>query len=342
MQPNFCLNNPLVETIVGKLYDIITKPSIDPHKTWKEKLAEFLILSNKALPHVSNQCNYNSNLRTQETSQQTKITSIAATKNLKGESSHPDLSFDTDGTSVNITTSSCISCSAFGSVVDCMQQALQHQTYEDIIKARTAPLEVKETSSSSKNVFSEEASHKWKIGEDVGEDEMVTLRFEKDESDKDNDKPSTSSAKDLDFYVEHADVENVFEHAPPAEPVTPSKQDDKISVDEPMPRVVSEKPFSNKESIANDETITKKESVVKSEFADKDESIFKNESFIKDKPILKDESAEKAEIILRNESFLEDKSAVKDESFENDESVIKGDYVAEEGSIVKAGFEEKE
>ncbi|TMW48265.1 hypothetical protein DOY81_006658 [Sarcophaga bullata] len=267
IQLNFCLNNPLVESTIGKLYDIITTPSDDPHKSWKEKLAEFLMLSNKDLPHISNQCNYNTSLRAQETSQQTKITSIAATKKTGEKPTFSDLDFDTDGTSVNITTSSCISCSAFGSAAECIHQDLHHPPYEDIIKLRTAPLEVKKSSSSDKPVLAEEeASGKWKVEEFLDEEEDI-IPFERD-GDK-VDKLSSPLAKDLD-EMEQPDIEPKFEEPPPAEPV----QEDII-----------ETPLEDKE------IVTKDESDVKGEVDVKDESMVKDESVAQEVPAKEEEPA---------------------------------------------------
>ncbi|XP_023297232.2 uncharacterized protein LOC111679863 [Lucilia cuprina] len=189
-QIKFCANNPLVESTINTLYDIVVNPAKDPHKSWKEKLAESLISTNTTIPHISNQCCHNLNLNAQDTAQQTKITCFKHEKvQLRGSlSSDLDMSRDCS----SLTTSSCVSCSAFDSDADCIQQTFE-QPFTEIIKARTAPLEVQETSSSSTLKSEQEgALEDWLTEEhavglsanDIGEDKIVDEDF-KDGADKD-------------------------------------------------------------------------------------------------------------------------------------------------------------
>lgn len=100
------------------------------------------MLTNEALPQISNQCSYNSQLNMQDTAQQTKITCFKP-EEIKGNVfkgfSLSDMSLSKYCSSLNITTSSCVSCSGFESGAECVKQTYQ-QSLEEIIKARTAPL----------------------------------------------------------------------------------------------------------------------------------------------------------------------------------------------------------
>ncbi|XP_073820094.1 uncharacterized protein [Musca autumnalis] len=144
-QMEFSKDKPFVASLISGVYDIVTQTSVDPHKSWKEKLANFLLLSNKDLPQVSNQCSWNSSLNMREIGQQTKVTAFKHDHNLAfkhSKSSTMDL--DTDGTSLNLTTSSCVSCSDFNSNDDCLQQGI---SLMNMIKMKTAPLAISESSS---------------------------------------------------------------------------------------------------------------------------------------------------------------------------------------------------
>ncbi|XP_037816977.1 uncharacterized protein LOC119607214 [Lucilia sericata] len=192
-QIKFCDNNPLVESTINTLYDIVTNSAKDPHKSWKEKLAESLISTNTTLPHISNQCCHNLNLNAQDTAQQTKITCFKHEKVERKGSLSSDLDISRDCSSLNVTTSSCVSCSAFDSDADCIQQTFE-QPFTAIIKARTASLKVQESSSSSTLKSEQEgALEDWITEEhtvgvvvnEIEEDKIVDEDF-KDGADKDN------------------------------------------------------------------------------------------------------------------------------------------------------------
>ncbi|XP_075169509.1 uncharacterized protein LOC142241605 [Haematobia irritans] len=143
-QVNISCNNPFVSSLIGQVYEITTKTEIDPHKSWKQKLAEWLILSNKDLPQVSNQCVLNPSPNVRNIAQQTKMTFI---KPQYGDqivndkaSKSSGMGFDTDGTSLNITTSSCMTCSDFASSDIYFQK--QDSSLLDLIKSKTVPLNV--------------------------------------------------------------------------------------------------------------------------------------------------------------------------------------------------------
>lgn len=178
----FCANNPFVSNTLASLYDIVTKPDVDPHKSWKQKLAESLILSNKSLPQISNQCCYNSNLNAQETGQQTQITCFQHQKeedNFLKKSLSSDLCKDCS--SWNVTTSSCVSCSGFDSGTECMRQIYEHPL-EAIVKARTVPLSLKESSSSFTKSLKEISTAECLIEEQEGDLDVNEDKFNSNEN----------------------------------------------------------------------------------------------------------------------------------------------------------------
>ncbi|XP_005186032.1 uncharacterized protein LOC101889369 isoform X2 [Musca domestica] len=141
----FSKDNSIVSSLISGVYDIATQPATEPHKNWKEKLTDCLILSNKNLPRVSNQCSWNPSVNVREISQQTKITTLKHNNNAALNDSNFSIDFDTDGISLNITTTSCVSCSDFNSGDDCI---LQGKSLIYMTKMKTAPLEVRSASTS--------------------------------------------------------------------------------------------------------------------------------------------------------------------------------------------------
>ncbi|KAM7362534.1 uncharacterized protein ACRADG_013168 [Cochliomyia hominivorax] len=189
-QNKFCTNNPLLDTTISTLYDIVTNPEIDPHKSWKVKLAEALALANKSVPQVSNQCSHNPKLNVQEMAQQTKITCLKHEKDEKEDENISKIfsDFSKDFTSFNVTTSSCISCSSFDSAAKCVQQTHEHPL-SMIIKARTVPLAMSESLSSSTDRTAKEnvmekfimEEHAAEVNKDLAENLVLDVNIKRGE-----------------------------------------------------------------------------------------------------------------------------------------------------------------
>uniref|UniRef100_A0A1I8NVK7 Nucleoside diphosphate kinase-like domain-containing protein n=1 Tax=Stomoxys calcitrans TaxID=35570 RepID=A0A1I8NVK7_STOCA len=151
-QHDFSCDNPLISSQIIKVYDLVGKPDTGPLKSWKRKLAEWLIHSNKDLPQVSNQCSKNPALNIHEMAEQTKGTALPYRQGdlqSKTKTSNSSVDFDSDGTSFSITTSSCVTCSGFSGREEYVQQ---QQSLTDIINSKTAPLSAINSTSSTTGV----------------------------------------------------------------------------------------------------------------------------------------------------------------------------------------------
>lgn len=186
-QAKFCADNPVIEKTINALYDIVTNPKKEEHKSWQEKLAESLIGTNRDLPNISNLCSYNLDLNKQDTAQQTDISSLmieGRKDNALRKTSSNDISKNCS--SLNFTTSSCLSCSGFESGAVCFQRPSQNPL-EQIVRDRTANLEALRQSSASSmhtelniedKAIGEELCDNV-IGHEVKEDNCETSKFSK-------------------------------------------------------------------------------------------------------------------------------------------------------------------
>lgn len=139
----FCTKNPIIKPLLQELYDITKETEPDRNKEWKVQVADYLNSSNKNLPMISN-LGIRTTLRNlQERAQQTKFTMFKqfnVHKGLDGGSMATLKSQFTGGSSVHISTSSCVSCSDFGSTDDRIRHIHRKEPLTDLIKKKTAPL----------------------------------------------------------------------------------------------------------------------------------------------------------------------------------------------------------
>lgn len=151
-QMQFCKQNTVIGPLIAEMYNMLKFPDEEPDKSWKRKIAEFLLRDNPNLPRITNICNRCLRKNFVETPQQTIITSMKQDREplrsfRKGLKITPsfhtqDLSADTVDSSLNVTSSSCISCSIFSSQDNL---ATQQHTYpkkpvEEVITIKTVPL----------------------------------------------------------------------------------------------------------------------------------------------------------------------------------------------------------
>ncbi|XP_065371161.1 uncharacterized protein LOC135963298 [Calliphora vicina] len=251
-QIKFCTNNSLVQSTITTLYDIVKNREKDPHKSWKEKLAESLILANKTLPHISNQCCHSSNLNAQDMAQQTKITCFKHVKEDDGNYLSSDMDISKYCSSLNFTTSSCVSCSGFDSGAECIKQTYERPLSE-VIKARTAPLTAQESSSIStvetvqENVLEELVMDEHVAVVDVADfgEDQVLYDNEKEENVKSDLADGEGLDNDIitDFNMEiKADVilttepaninDNAINEIPDIESPQLSTNDNKVSIED--------------------------------------------------------------------------------------------------------------
>ncbi|KAL9897850.1 uncharacterized protein ACN427_006225 [Glossina fuscipes fuscipes] len=139
----FGTRNPIIKPLLQKLYDITTETEPDHNKVWKVQVADYLNSSNKNLPRISNLGIRTTLRNVQERAQQTKFTTFKQFK------VHPGLdrgsaatlkSQISGGSSVHISTSSCVSCSDFGSTDERIWHIHRKEPLTDLIKKKTAPL----------------------------------------------------------------------------------------------------------------------------------------------------------------------------------------------------------
>uniref|UniRef100_A0A1B0BME9 Nucleoside diphosphate kinase-like domain-containing protein n=1 Tax=Glossina palpalis gambiensis TaxID=67801 RepID=A0A1B0BME9_9MUSC len=149
-QIKFCTKAHVIGPMIHELYDIVTqKDDKDANKTWKMKLAEALESSHAGLPQISNVCNYSPSLNMLGKAVQTKATSFkpirlhpgAGTGSTATLKSHV-ISYTTQATTFDSSSSSCISCTSFESIETCMRQSYRKVPLVDLVKAKTAPLEI--------------------------------------------------------------------------------------------------------------------------------------------------------------------------------------------------------
>uniref|UniRef100_A0A1A9UXF1 NDK domain-containing protein n=1 Tax=Glossina austeni TaxID=7395 RepID=A0A1A9UXF1_GLOAU len=149
-QLKFCKKADIIGPMMHELYDIVNqKDDKDANKGWKTKLAEALDLSHAGLPQISNLCNYSPSPNMLGKAIQTKATSFkpirlhpgAGTGSTATLKSHA-ISYTTQGTTLDSSSSSCISCTSFESIDKCLRQAYRKVPLADLIKAKTAPLEI--------------------------------------------------------------------------------------------------------------------------------------------------------------------------------------------------------
>lgn len=146
----FCKKAHIIGPMAHELYDIVNqKDDKDANKSWKIKLAEALELSHAGLPQISNFCNYSPSPNMLGKAIQTKATSFkpvrlhpgAGTGSTATLKSHA-ISYTTQGTTLDTSSSSCISCTSFQSIDTCMRQSYRKVPLADLVKAKTAPLEI--------------------------------------------------------------------------------------------------------------------------------------------------------------------------------------------------------
>lgn len=140
----------------SEIYAIVTEPESDNRKIWKQQLVDWVIFPHKDRPGVSGQCLHHPDLNLRETAQQTDGVTVLKHGCRKGDQENhhiSDMCFDSDGTSLNLTTSSCVTCSNFSSTDICAQQK---RPFIDVIKAKTAKLTIPKTSSSSEDLKEDE------------------------------------------------------------------------------------------------------------------------------------------------------------------------------------------
>uniref|UniRef100_A0A1B0A802 Uncharacterized protein n=1 Tax=Glossina pallidipes TaxID=7398 RepID=A0A1B0A802_GLOPL len=147
-QLEFCKKAHIIGPTMHELYDIVNqKDDKDANKAWKIKLAEALELSHAGLPQISNFCNYSPSPNMLGKGIQTKATSFKPARLHPGTGSTATLkshviSYTTQGTTLDTSSSSCISCTSFQSIDTCMRQSHRKVPLADLVKAKTAPLEI--------------------------------------------------------------------------------------------------------------------------------------------------------------------------------------------------------
>uniref|UniRef100_A0A1A9WJR8 NDK domain-containing protein n=1 Tax=Glossina brevipalpis TaxID=37001 RepID=A0A1A9WJR8_9MUSC len=180
-QLKFCTKTHIIKPMMSELYDIVTqKDDKDANKSWKTKLAEALELSHAGLPQISNLYNYSPSPHMLAKAIQTKATSFKPVKLHRGMDggssatlkSHV-LSCTTQGT-LDLSSSSCISCSSFQSIDTCMRQSYRKLPLSDLVKAKTAPLDL---SVSEEEIDKIKVAEKEKVGM---AEEVLKMDFEEE------------------------------------------------------------------------------------------------------------------------------------------------------------------
>lgn len=141
----------------SEIYATVTEPESDNRKIWKQQLVDWVIFPHKDRPGVSGQCSHHPDLNLRETAQQTDDVTVLKHGCRKGDQENhhiSDMCFDSDGTSLNLTTSSCVTCSNFSSTDICAHQ--KRPPFIDVIKAKTAKLTIPKSSSSSEGLKEDE------------------------------------------------------------------------------------------------------------------------------------------------------------------------------------------
>uniref|UniRef100_A0A1A9WJR4 C2H2-type domain-containing protein n=1 Tax=Glossina brevipalpis TaxID=37001 RepID=A0A1A9WJR4_9MUSC len=141
---NCCNTESVMRPIIAQLYDIVTQQDgINSKIPWKTTFTEELMSTHQNLAIITNASNYAPNLINAAT--QTKDTSYQTVSVCDPLLKTPTISCS----SQNVTSSSCLSCTVFGSDDKYVGQIHRKVSLVDLVKAKTIPLESSGTSGTS-------------------------------------------------------------------------------------------------------------------------------------------------------------------------------------------------